>query len=228
MIITIDGPAGSGKSSVARSLAKKLGFFHLGTGLLYRTLAYVLIMKRGTIVCQRFLRDSSLIISQDLDVLSDVKYTYDDQGIHIFYKDLEITHRITDVKIENFVSHLSSFQFVRDRLLDFQRSFAKNNDVVADGRDCGTIVFPHADVKFFLTADFQTRLNRICADTQRKSAYLEREQIAKELQERDHRDLTREIAPLKIADGAIVIDNSNLSQEETLECFLAEIEKIRK
>ncbi|MCB9493545.1 MAG: (d)CMP kinase [Epsilonproteobacteria bacterium] len=225
MIITIDGPAGSGKSSVARALAKKLGYYHLSTGLLYRTLAYILILQKGTICCQKFLRKPELINEKDLDFVSEITYKYDDQGIHILFQDRDITHRIRDVSLENLVSYLSTFKFVRQKLLDFQRSLADHYNLVADGRDCGTVVFPDADVKFFLTADFDTRLDRVCSDSNRKSIHMEREQVAQDLKERDQRDSTRDESPLKIPDGAIVIDNTNLNQEETVGRFLTEIEK---
>lgn len=227
MIITIDGPVASGKSSVAKALAKELDMYYLYTGLLYRAVAYLLIKEKGEDFAQE-------LSPEGLEFVKDLSYDYGKNGEparpYIFYKNEEITKHLYDRSLEQSASIVSANENVRAALLETQRNIAKKYDIVADGRDCGSVVFPEADYKFYLTADADTRAKRLLLDEKRsnldrsiqpeKKALLLKT-VKEELERRDKRDRERDVAPLVISEGAIVIDNSKFSQRETINKFLA-------
>src|SRR5271157_5319036 len=159
MIITIDGPAASGKSSVAKDLAKKLGFYYLNTGLLYRAVAYILMQQKGSL---------DTILPQDLEFINQLTYRYHDNVPTVLYEGNDITPMLFSASLEQGASIVSSNKAVRDALLAFQRRIAQEHDVIADGRDCGSVVFPNAEYKFFLTADVDARTQRLMNDAMRK------------------------------------------------------------
>jgi cytidylate kinase len=208
-IITIDGPAASGKSSIAQALAQKLGYYYLYTGLLYRAVAYIVthIQKSAT-------------LPEDLTFIGDISYEYHDGKPHVFYKGQDITSFLQDGTLDQQASIVSANMQVRQALLQVQRAVANNYDIIADGRDCGSVVFPDADVKFFLTADVTTRATRLFNDPKRKNTTMTFEQIRDGLVERDDRDQSRAVAPLTIPDGAVVIDNSKMDLQQTIDEFL--------
>ncbi|MCK4517659.1 (d)CMP kinase [Candidatus Babeliales bacterium] len=230
MIITIDGPVASGKSSVAKALAKELGFYYLYTGLLYRAVAYLLIKENGGDFAQGLAHE--WLATSEVEFIKDICYDYGEESgnsrPYIFYKNEEITEHLYDRSLEQPASIVSANKYVRAGLLETQRNIGKKYDIVADGRDCGSVVFPEADYKFYLTADVDVRVRRLLLDKKRhilaKSIQAEEKtsQLAKEeLERRDKRDREREVAPLVIPEGAIVVDNSKLSQLETINKFLA-------
>lgn len=222
MIITIDGPTASGKSSVARALAKKLNVYYLATGMLYRAIAYVLLHNAG------YTKDGLRIPNpEDLATYLDPKrfrYLYDhEKGEQIFFDDQEITPFLKGSEIDEASSILSANQLVRDALLAIQRSFAKTFDLVAEGRDVGSVVFPNADYKFFLTASVDVRARRWQADQKKKGNDFSLAQAAEKITQRDERDKNRKIAPLVKPCGAILIDNSDLDFQQTLERFVESV-----
>jgi len=230
MIITIDGPVASGKSSVAKALAKELGMYYLYTGLLYRAVAYLLIKNKGEDFAKGLAPEG--LTPGDLEFVKDISYDYGKNGEqarpYIFYKNEEITEYLYDRSLEQSASIVSANKHVRAALLEIQQNIAGKYDIVADGRDCGSVVFPDADYKFYLTADADTRAERLFLDEKRsildKSMQTEKKAlqlVKEELERRDKRDREREVSPLVIPEGGIVIDNSNLSQQETVNKFLA-------
>ncbi|MCF7799814.1 (d)CMP kinase [Candidatus Babeliales bacterium] len=225
MIITIDGPAGSGKSTVAKKLAEKLDIYYLYTGLLYRAVAYILINN-----FKKKLSDLELISPKDLEFIKNISYEYyvigkEKPAPQIFYDNENLTVNLYRSDLDQSASIVSAIPVVREFLLEVQQNIASKYSLVADGRDCGSVVFPKADYKFYLTADLDSRASRIFADSMRKNSNLTLKQIKKELQVRDKRDMERSCAPLTIPNNAIIIDNSNMTIEQTLDEFLRFIKK---
>lgn len=222
MIITIDGPSASGKSSLARKLANELGIYYLNSGLLYRALAFILINKFN--YSDAKLKNINIV---DIDlILSELKYYFnvsveaqgaksDGKTESIKYQEVDITPFLKTPHIDQIASILSENKLLRLSLLDYQRNFSKENDLVTDGRDCGSVVFPDADVKIFLTASIQVRALRWQKEMKLKGLQYSLQECEQLISERDKRDQEREIAPLIIPKDAIVLDNSDLNQEET-------------
>ncbi|MBU4269915.1 (d)CMP kinase [Candidatus Dependentiae bacterium] len=210
MIITIDGPAGSGKSSIAKTLAEKLNIYYLNTGLLYRAVAYVWLQTDPK------LENINKINSDNLKFIKNIEYKYLDKLPQIFYQNKNITDQLLNNSISQAASILSSIETVRAELLDLQRIVAKTYNIVCEGRDCGSIIFPDADYKFYLTATLDVRAKRIFEDKGRKDNDVSLGKVKEELEIRDKRDQARKIAPLVIPNGAVIIDNSEFSKEETL------------
>jgi cytidylate kinase len=220
MIITIDGPAGSGKSSIAKALAEKLNIYYLNTGLLYRAVAYVWLQHDSK------LEKINKINVDNLKFIKNIEYKYIQKLPQIFYGNKNITDQLLNNSISQAASILSSIDIVREKLLALQRNVAKIYNIVCEGRDCGSVIFPNADYKFYLTASLDIRAKRIFEDKSRKDSGLTLEKVKQELEIRDKRDQERKIAPLKIPSGAILIDNSELTLEEALGKFLFYIKKI--
>lgn len=224
MIITIDGPSISGKTSVALMLAQKLQFNYIASGLLFRGLAYVLMN-------QLRYHESQLHHPKQDDIEgalahSHFKYIYSDQkGAQVFWKENDITSFLSDQKFGKYASIIGTNQSVRNALARLQHEIADNKDLVTDGRDAGSVIFPHADIKFFLTASREVRAHRWQKNQQKMGRDISYDQAVKEITERDERDSNRTIAPLRIPKDAIIIDNSDLTQEQTLQKLLNEIQK---
>ncbi|MCK4265585.1 (d)CMP kinase [Candidatus Babeliales bacterium] len=220
MIITIDGPAASGKSTVARVLASKLNSYYLETGLLYRAVAYILIEKNN-----KAFEDFKTLSEEDLNFISDISYKYINGSARIFFHKEDITDLLHSSVSSKGASIVSAVKNVRRALLELQRDISKHYDIVADGRDCGSVVFPDADYKFFLTASLEVRAKRAFSDSKRKNKDFSLEDIKKSLAARDKRDKEREISPLIIPKDAVVVDNSELDADETIEEFLKHIKR---
>lgn len=217
MIITIDGPTASGKSTTAKLLAQRFGFFYLNSGYLYRALAYLLMRDKGYSL--ETIGDPT---EPDIQTILDTKrleYDCESQGNPIICFDgSNITPYLkTGSQIDQASSLASAHAIVRHILLDVQRDIGKKHDLVIDGRDTGSVVFPYADFKFYLTAPLELRAQRFMNDEQRRGNKMSVEQATKQLKIRDERDMTRLIAPLKIPQGAIIIDNGLYTLEETVE-----------
>jgi CMP/dCMP kinase len=216
MIITIDGPVASGKSSVAKAIASELGIYYLYTGLLYRAIAYVLVEKQNTVFSQDAFRELTEKLKPDgLKWVKDIIYDYENREAHIYYQDREITEYLHKSELDQAASIVSANKYVREALLDLQRSIGKEHNSIADGRDCGTVVFPSAEHKFYLTASVEERAKRVLGDELRENSD-SLEETMEEIQERDERDSNREVAPLKIPKDAIFIDNSDLNLSQTI------------
>ena len=210
--IAIDGPAGAGKSTIARRLAKDLGFYYVDTGAIYRTVAYFMdllgISPKDVDGVERYIDELTISIE------------YDDEGVqHMIMNGMDVTDDIRTQEISQKASLVSAHSVVRDVLLDMQRDVAKKHNVIMDGRDIGTVVLPKANVKIFLTADPEVRAKRRCDELIAKGQKANLPQILKEIQQRDYQDTNRPIAPLKQAKDAEKVDTSNLDIEGVVEAI---------
>ena len=201
--IAIDGPAGAGKSTIAKRLAKELGYYYVDTGAIYRTVAYFFdlwgVSPKDVDGVERY-----------IDELT-VEIEYDEDGTqHMIMNGMDVTGDIRTQEISQKASQVSVHAVVRDVLLDMQRDVAKRHNVIMDGRDIGTVVLPRANVKIFLTADASVRAKRRCDELLAKGQKAVYETVLKEIEQRDYQDSHRAIAPLKQAKDAIVLDTSNL------------------
>jgi len=212
-VVAIDGPAGSGKSTVARALADRLGYTFLDTGALYRAVA--LMAKRQGIPWDDGLRLGKL--AGELDIV----FVRGDGKTRILANQSDVTDEIRTAEISQGASKVSALPAVRAGLLDLQRNVAAKANVVAEGRDVGTVVFPSAQAKFFLVANASTRAERRTLELQAAGRPAIFTDVLAEMQERDARDSQRAVAPLRPADDAMEIDSSNASPEEVLERMLS-------
>lgn len=220
MIITIDGPVASGKSSLARAIAQKLGYYHINSGYFYRALASILLHN-----CKKTIDELRVLEERDLSCLDldGIEYRYVDTQPEVWYQETNITPFLKTREIDDASSIISTYPFIREIVNTFQHQQATSNDIVIDGRDVGTVVFPHADYKFFLTSTEDERARRWQLDQNKKGNIFSYEQSLAEVQERDRRDMTRHVAPLVVAEDATVIDNSTRSLEETVQVVLNSI-----
>ena len=204
--IAIDGPAGAGKSTIARRLASELGYYYVDTGAIYRTVAYFLdllgISPKDVDGVERY-----------IDELT-VEIEYDEAGKqHMLMNGMDVTDEIRTQDISQKASLVSAHAVVRDMLLDMQRDVAKKHNVIMDGRDIGTVVLPRATVKIFLTASAEIRAKRRVDELIAKGQKAQYETVLKEIQQRDYQDSHRAVAPLKQAKDAILLDTSDLDIE---------------
>ena len=211
--IAIDGPAGAGKSTIAKLVAKELGFIYVDTGAMYRGLA-VHFLKKGIVP-----GEVEKIEAACEDAKVELGY---ENGVQQVYLNGEnITGALREEAVGNMASVSSAVPAVRAKLLDLQRNLAKEKDVVMDGRDIGTNVLPNADVKVYLTASVECRAMRRLKELEGKGEACDFEQIRQDIQERDERDMTREIAPLKQAEDAVLIDSSEMGIEDVVKAIIA-------
>jgi CMP/dCMP kinase len=208
-VITIDGPAGAGKSTVSKTLAKKLDYVYLDTGALYRALAY------KTLKLEISLDEVSALANLCSNATVVLKNIDGQMKVYLDGEDVEEKIRTEEVGLA--ASKISTFAVVRERLLNLQREAGAEGGIVAEGRDMGSVVFPHADYKFYLDANLEERIKRRHKELLEKGATVEYKSIQKDMFARDKQDKHREIAPLKAPDGAIIIDSDNLSVPEVLE-----------
>lgn len=201
MIITIDGPGGTGKSSTAQSLAKRLGYSHLNSGSLYRWITYNALNQHLNL--------------HDLDVL--IKLAED-----LDYNSIDYTV-LKNQDVSDNVAAIAKIPEIRDKVLDIQREFAKEKNLVVEGRDIGTTVFPEADYKFYFTASLDIRAQRRYRQLQKAGIEADLEHIKISIAERDRQDIEREHSPLKKADDAIEIDTNNITVEDGVDIILEEI-----
>ena len=223
MIITIDGPTASGKY-ICGLLAQKLGYYYVNSGLLYRALGYILVQEQGNTL-KELENLSHKKICNSIDLLR-IQYVYGDGHAQILLDDHDITNFLRDPDISQAASIISTNQEIRNILLKLQRLLGQHHNIIIDGRDAGTIVFPHAQYKFFLTADPQVRALRFMNDQRAREKLISFEQAYLQLQERDTRDTARPIAPLRIPPQAIIIDTSNYTQEEVVNLLISYIKEL--
>ena len=217
--VAIDGPAGAGKSTMARTVAKELGYVYVDTGAIYRTVGYYVHL------CGIGPRDVDGVTRLIDEVNIEIRYSAD--GLqHMILNGADVTDEIRTQQMSDYASKLSTLKVVRDFLLDVQRDLAKNHNVVMDGRDIGTVVLPKAEVKIYLTASAEVRAQRRLLELQakgdKKPAF---DAVLRDIRQRDERDMNREIAPLKQAKDAILLDTSDLSIEESVAAMKEIIEK---
>ena len=211
--VAIDGPAGAGKSTIARRLAAELGYRYVDTGAIYRTVAYFMdlwgVSPKDVDGVNRYIDELTVGIEYDEDGLQ-----------HMIMNGMDVTEDIRTQEISQKASLISAHACVREMLLDMQRDLANAYDVVMDGRDIGTVVLPKATVKIFLTASAEVRAKRRCNELLAKGQKAKYETVLKEIQQRDYQDTHREIAPLKMARDSIKVDTSEMNIEETVAALL--------
>ena len=207
--IAIDGPAGAGKSTIAKRLAKELGYQYVDTGAIYRTVAYFM--------------DLWGVSPKDIDGITryidelTIGIEYDEDGVqHMIMNGMDVTGDIRTQDISQKASLISAHAIVRDMLLDMQRDVAKQYNVIMDGRDIGTVVLPKANVKIFLTASAEVRAKRRTDELIAKGQKANYNQILKEIQQRDYQDTHREVAPLKLARDSIKVDTSEMDIDQVI------------
>ncbi len=217
MIIAIDGPAGAGKSTVGRLTAQKLGFLYIDTGAMYRALTLKALDTKADI------NDSAALIeiarSTAIDLINN-----QDGSLRIFLDGQDVTASIRQPRITKLVSDIAKIKEVREVMLGLQRRFGRQRESVLDGRDIGTVVFPDADRKFYIDADFNERVLRRYKELKELCQNITVQDIENDLRNRDNIDSTREFAPLKRADDAIYIDTTNMAIEEVVNKVLGYIE----
>ena len=207
--IAIDGPAGAGKSTIAKRLAAELGYHYVDTGAIYRTVAYFMdlwgVSPKDVDGVERYIDELTIEIE------------YDEEGKqHMIMNGMDVSDDIRTQDISQKASLISAHAVVREVLLDMQRDMAKNYDVIMDGRDIGTVVLPKATVKIFLTADPAVRAKRRYDELIAKGQKAKYETILKEVQQRDYQDTHREIAPLKMARDSIKVDTSEMDIDQVV------------
>lgn len=216
--IAIDGPAGSGKSTAAKKIAEKLGFTYVDTGAMYRAVTFLAL--RESIV-----DNIEEVIKLARRVAINLKF---ENGLtRVFADNEEITDAIRTFEVNSKVSEISVIPEVRQELVKIQRKMGENGNIVAEGRDITTVVFPNADIKIFLTASVDERAKRRFREFQEKDNHLTFEEVKANIEKRDRIDSSREASPLRKADGAIEIDNSQTTIEEELDFLLKKIYEIQ-
>ena len=210
--IAIDGPAGAGKSTIARRVAKELSFIYVDTGAMYRAMALYLLRKEVN------KDDTEQIgnICQDAEI--SIEYQNGEQIVLL--NDENVNSYLRTEEVGNMASVSSAVPRVREKLLSLQRKLAKDMSVVMDGRDIGTTILPDADVKIYLTASSLTRAKRRYLELQEKGTICNLDEIQKDIEERDQRDMNREISPLRQAEDAVLVDSSDLTIQQVVDRIL--------
>lgn len=206
--IAIDGPAGAGKSTIAKIVAKELGFIYVDTGAMYRTIA--LACFRAGIKAD----EAEKVIAK----LDDIEVTlgYDNGTQKVYLNGEDVSLEIRREEIGNMTSAIAVYEKVRENMVEMQRELAAKNDVVMDGRDIGTAVLPNADLKIYLTASSRTRAERRCKELVEKGVNCDIDTVEKDIIDRDYRDMHRKISPLTQAEDAVLVDSSNMSIDEVV------------
>lgn len=215
--IAIDGPAGAGKSTIARALAKRLSYIYVDTGAMYRAMALYLL--REGISAE----DSGRI--EEACERVDISIIYEDNVQKVLLNGEDVSSLIRSEEVGNMASRSAQNGRVREKLVELQRQLAAKTDVVMDGRDIGTCVLPGADVKIYLTASVHTRAVRRYKEYLEKGMEADLAQIEEDIEKRDHQDMNREISPLKKAEDAVLLDSSDMTIEEVLDAMTAVCEK---
>ena len=205
-IVAIDGPAGAGKGTITKLVGERLGLINIDTGATFRCVALNMIKENVDITDEDKIKE----------ILRNINIEIHPDG-EIFLNDEKVTKRIRENDVNNLVSPISTIQIVREKLLDIQRRMAEGKNVIMEGRDIGTTVFPNADVKIYLDATPEERAKRRVLQNKEKGIESSYEEVLENIKDRDKRDSTRKIAPLKKADDAIYVDSTNLNIEQVVE-----------
>lgn len=211
MNIAIDGPAGAGKSTIAKRLAKKLGFIYVDTGAMYRAMAYYFLQHNIDA------KDENAIAAACPDV--DVTITYENREQQVLLNGENVNGVIRNEEVGNMASSTSVYPVVRKKLVELQRQLAKSADVIMDGRDIGTCVLPDAQVKIYLTASSATRAKRRFDELTEKGVSCDLAEIEKDIIDRDYRDMHRETSPLRQAEDAVLVDSSEMNIDEVVDAI---------
>ena len=215
IVISIDGPGGSGKSTIARRLAQRLSFSFLDSGAIYRAATWYALN-------QDIPLEFEAELLQALDDFC-LRLEESPEGMRVFVNLNEITREIRQRDVSNNIFHLANNEKVRERLVAIQRDYAEGKCIVTEGRDMGTVVFPDADLKFFLIAGLDVRAQRRKLELDEAGETVDLDTLKNEIRKRDERDETRAVAPLRKPDDALVVDSSSLSTDEVLERMIQEI-----
>lgn len=213
--IAVDGPAGAGKSSIARAVAEEIGYIYVDTGALYRSIALYSIENK--------LDNESLVNS--LDKIN-IRLEFIDKCQHVFLNDNDVSDKIRTPEVSMGASKVSAIPEVREFLFGLQKKIAAENNIIMDGRDIGTVVLPDADLKVFLTASAEERANRRFKEMIDSS--ISYEQVLEEIKQRDYNDMHRDIAPLKQAEDAVLLDTTGMTIEEVKQKLKALIDETEK
>lgn len=216
-VVAIDGPAGSGKGTITKLVGERLGLINIDTGATFRCVALNMIQEGIEIKEEDKIKE----------LLEKIEIDMKENG-EIFLNGEEVTKKIRENDVNNFVSPVSVIKIVRDKLLEIQRKIAQGKDVIMEGRDIGTVVFPDANVKIYLDASSEERAKRRVKQNQEKGIETSYEEVLKNIIDRDRRDSTREVAPLKRAKDAIYIDSTNMKIEEVVEEIIKIVEEKRR
>lgn len=216
-IITVDGPSGAGKGTLCYALAEKLGYALLDSGAIYRVTALAALQRKTDLTNESALAELARYL--------DIQFIPQNSEVNILLAGMNVSHLIRTQEVADAASKVAVFPEVRSALLQLQQDFAKNDGLIADGRDMGTVVFPNAQVKLFLDASAEERAKRRYKQLQNKGINGNFEQILAEIKERDFRDRNREVAPLKPADDALLLDSTTLSIGEVIDQALAYIQE---
>lgn len=220
MIIAVDGPAGAGKSTVSRILAQRLGFLYIDTGAIYRAITLKTIREKIDI------KDTSSLIAMATHTSIEL-INEQDSALKIFLDSRDVTSEIRKPHITKLVSDISKLKGIREVALGLQRRLGKRGNSVLDGRDIGTVVFPDADKKFYIDAEFNQRVRRRYEELKELGQNVTLKDIENDLHNRDTIDSTREFAPLKKAEDAIYIDTTNMTIEEVVDSMFKEIRMVK-
>lgn len=216
IIIAIDGPAGSGKSTIAKMVADRLNYTYLDTGAMYRAITYLALQKN-------IIHDENAV--NELTAKLDVTLKYKDGITHVYADEVELTEMIRSPEVNAKVSEIAAMPQVRKELVRMQQAMGRVGNIVAEGRDTTTVVFPDADLKIYLVASVDVRANRRHKEFLEKGVDINIEEVKENIKKRDKIDSSRETSPLKKAENAIEVDSSHLSVEEEFEILFENIKK---
>ena len=211
--IAIDGPAGAGKSTIAKAVAKELEFVYVDTGAMYRAMALYLL--------QQGISPKETEKMEEACAKAEISIVYEEGAQQVLLNGENVTGLLRQEEVGNMASVSSANPKIREKLVELQRILASRENVVMDGRDIGTCVLPNAQVKVYLTASARTRALRRCKELEEKGISCVLEEIEADINERDHRDMTREISPLKQAEDAVLLDSSDMTIEEVKEAIIS-------
>ena len=215
-IVTVDGPAGSGKSTIAKIVASKYGLTYLDTGAMYRMIALYALENNVNLEDEKSVE--AMLENTKLDIV----------GNKFFLNGKDVSEEIRTPEVSGIVSPVAAIKAVRVKLVELQREISKGKKTILDGRDIGTVVLPHADLKIYQIASVETRAKRRYLENKERGLEADLETIKKEIEQRDYQDMHRAISPLKKADDAIELDTSNMTLEEVVDQVLTLINKTRE
>ncbi len=225
IIIAVDGYSSCGKSTFAKAIAARLGYIFIDTGAMYRAVAYY-ALRSGVIEGQEV--EPSKIVELLPNISISFRFNAERGASDIYVNDELVEQQIRTIEVSNYVSAVSAIGQVREKLVALQQEMGKSGGVVMDGRDIGTVVFPSAQIKLFMTADAHIRAQRRYDELKAKGDDVSLEQIESNIRERDHADENRAISPLRRADDAHLLDNSHMSVEQQMEWFIALFDSVIK